>query len=31
MASLKHAATLFAEIGGVADEMQPEVWMLVEW
>ena len=21
----------FAEIGGDADEMQPEVWMLVEW
>ncbi len=31
MERLKHAATLFAEIGGVADEMQPEVWMLVEW
>ena len=31
MAHLKQAATLFAEIGGVADEMQPEVWMLVEW
>jgi tetratricopeptide (TPR) repeat protein len=31
MAHLKHAAMLFAEIGGVADEMQPEIWMLVEW
>jgi DNA-binding SARP family transcriptional activator len=31
MAHLKQAAGAFAEIGGDADEMQPEVWMLVEW
>ena len=31
MAHLKQAAALFAEIGGDADEMQPAVWMLVEW
>jgi DNA-binding SARP family transcriptional activator/predicted ATPase len=31
MAQLKLAAALFAEIGGDAGEMQPEVWMLVEW
>ena len=31
MAHLKQAAATFAEIGGDADEMQPEVWMLVEW
>jgi tetratricopeptide (TPR) repeat protein len=31
MAHLKQAAGTFAEIGGDADEMQPEVWMLVEW
>jgi DNA-binding SARP family transcriptional activator/predicted ATPase len=31
MAHLKQAAAAFAEIGGDADEMQPEVWMLVEW
>jgi hypothetical protein len=31
MAHLKQAAARFAEIGGDADEMQPAVWMLVEW
>ncbi len=31
MAHLKQAAGTFAEIGGDADEMQPEVWMLIEW
>ncbi len=31
MVHLKQAAGLFAEIGGDTDEMQPEVWMLVEW
>jgi DNA-binding SARP family transcriptional activator len=31
MANLKRAAALFAEIGGDAGELEPEVWMLVEW
>jgi DNA-binding SARP family transcriptional activator len=31
MAHLKWAAALFAEVGGNPDEMEPEVWMLVEW
>ncbi len=31
MAHLKQAAAAFAEIGGDTGEMQPAVWMLVEW
>jgi len=31
MGHLKQAAALFAEIGGDAGELQPEIWMLVDW
>ena len=31
MAHLKSAVTLFAEIGGTRDALEPEVWKLVTW
>jgi predicted ATPase/DNA-binding SARP family transcriptional activator len=31
MVHLKQAVTIFAEIGQEFDEMQPEIWKLVEW
>jgi tetratricopeptide (TPR) repeat protein len=31
MEHLKRAVTIFAEVGGPPDELQPEIWMLIEW
>ena len=31
MEHLKRAVTIFAEVGGQPDELQPEIWMLIEW
>ena len=31
MSHLKHAVTIFAEIGEEMEAMQPEIWKLVEW
>jgi DNA-binding SARP family transcriptional activator len=31
MAQLKQAVVVFAEIGGVVEDAQPEVWKLTEW
>jgi hypothetical protein len=31
MAHLKSAVSLFAEIGGTSDALEPEVWKLVTW
>ncbi|MCJ7710722.1 MAG: hypothetical protein MUQ32_07795 [Chloroflexi bacterium] len=31
MAHLKRAVTLFAEVGGRPDELEPEIWKLVAW
>jgi DNA-binding SARP family transcriptional activator/Tfp pilus assembly protein PilF len=31
MEHLKRAVAIFAEVGGQADELQPEIWKLIEW
>jgi predicted ATPase/DNA-binding SARP family transcriptional activator len=31
MSHLKHAVTIFSEVGQEAGEVQPEIWKLVEW
>ena len=31
MSHLMQAATIFAEVGTEAGDMQPETWKLVEW
>jgi hypothetical protein len=31
MAHLKRAVAIFAEIGGHPEELEPEIWKLVEW
>jgi hypothetical protein len=31
MDHLKQPAAIFAEIGGGAGDLQPEIWKLVEW
>lgn len=31
MEHLKRAVTIFAEVGGQPGELQPEIWMLIEW
>lgn len=31
MARLKHAVEIFAEVGGLPGELEPEIWKLVEW
>ena len=31
MSQLKHAVTIFREIGGDPEMLQPEIWKLVEW
>jgi tetratricopeptide (TPR) repeat protein len=31
MVHLKRAVAIFAEVGGQAEELQPEIWKLIEW
>jgi tetratricopeptide (TPR) repeat protein len=31
MEHLKRAVAIFAEVGGLPDELQPEIWKLIEW
>lgn len=31
MVELKHAVSIFAEVGVVAGSFEPEVWLLKEW
>jgi hypothetical protein len=31
MDHLKQAVTIYAEVGGQADEWHPEIWKLAEW
>jgi hypothetical protein len=31
MEHLKRAVAIFAEVGGQPDELQPEIWKLIEW
>ncbi len=31
MEHLKRAVAIFAEVGGRPDELQPEIWKLIEW
>jgi hypothetical protein len=31
MTHLKHAAAIFAQVGGPEGGLQPEIWKLVEW